>query len=120
MRGYAAKVDDNQGLIVDCLRRCGCRVEVLSRVGGGVPDLLVGTPRGQLILVEVKDGAKAPSRRQLTSDQERWHADWRRYPIFVVSSVLEALDAVGHECSSFDVDKLGRKSCTGCNRELSK
>lgn len=112
----AAKVDDNQAIIVDCLRRCGCRVEILSRLGRGVPDLLVGTPRGQLILLEVKDGFKAPSKRQLTGDQERWHAEWRRYPVFVVSSVVEALDAMGHDCSTFDVDRAGRKSCHGCGR----
>lgn len=117
MRGVA-RVDENQTLIVDCLRRCGCRVESLSRLGRGVPDLLVGTPRGQLILIEIKDGKKAPSRRQLTDDQERWHAEWRRFPIFVVETVLQAVDAIGHECSSFDVDTIGRKTCSGCRRAL--
>ncbi len=117
MRGIA-RVDENQPVIVDCLRRCGCRVEILSAVGRGVPDLLVGTPRGQLILLEVKDGAKAPSRRQLTGEQERWHADWRRYPVFVVSTVAEALDAIGHDCTEFDIHRNGRRSCTACNREL--
>lgn len=117
MRGVA-RVDDNQALIVDCLRRCGCKVEVLSRLGRGVPDLMVGTPRGQLILLEVKDGSKAPSRRQLTVDQERWHAEWRRYPVFVVESVLEALDAIGHECTSFDIGRAGEKTCSGCRRVL--
>jgi hypothetical protein len=113
-----ARVDDNQTLIVDCLRRCGCQVEVLSRLGRGVPDLLVGTPRGQLVLIEVKDGAKIPSRRQLTSDQERWHAEWRRFPVFVVSSVVEAVDAIGHDCTSFDVGRDGRRTCSACHREL--
>ena len=118
MSRYAARADDNQPRIVDCLRRCRCRVEVLSRLGRGVPDLLVGTPRGLLILVEVKDGDKAPSKRALTPDQERWHAEWRRYPLFVVSSVAEALDAIEHECTEFDVRADGRKACVGCGRYL--
>jgi hypothetical protein len=117
VRGVA-KVDENQGVIVDCLRKCGCRVEILSAVGGGVPDLLVGTPRGQLLLVEVKDGSKAASRRVLTPDQERWHAEWRRYPLFIVTTVVEALDAIGHECHEFDIHRNGRRSCVACNREL--
>lgn len=117
MRGVA-RVDANQPLIVDCLRRCGCRVEVLSRLGRGVPDLLVGTPRGQLIFVEVKDGSKPPSERRLTPEQERWHAEWRRFPVFVASTVAEAVDAIGHDCSSWDVDRAGRRTCSACHREM--
>lgn len=117
MRGVA-RVDENQAVIVDCLRRCGCRVEVLSRLGRGVPDLLVGTPRGLLILVEVKDGSRIPSARRLTPEQNSWHAEWRRFPIYVVSSVVEAVDAIGHECHEFDIHRDGRRTCAACKREL--
>lgn len=87
-------------------------------MGRGVPDLLVGTPRGQLLLLEVKDGSKKPSARQLTSDQQRWHAEWRRFPLFIVQSVTEAVDAIGHDCHEFDIHRDGRRTCTACNREL--
>lgn len=117
MRG-AARVDDNQAEIVDALRRCGCLVEVLSRVGRGVPDLLVGTPRGRLIMIEVKDGKKPPSERRLTPDQREWHQRWRRYPLFIVESIRDAQIAIDHECTVFDIDRTGRRTCTGCNREL--
>lgn len=117
MRGHA-RVDANQARIVDLYRRCGCMVEVLSRMGGGVPDLLVGTPRGLLVLVEVKDGTQQPSARRLTPDQVEWHAQWRRYPLYVVKSDAEALAIIEHECTTFDVDRIGRKTCTGCKREL--
>jgi hypothetical protein len=113
-----AKVDENQPLIVDCLRRCGCLVLVLSQLGHGVPDLLVGTPRGLLILIEIKDGKKSPSARKLTPDQALWHAAWRRYPLFQVCSVAEAVEAIGHECREFDIHRNGSRTCTGCNREL--
>lgn len=117
VRGVA-RVDENQPDIVDALRKCGCLVEVLSRLGKGVPDLLVGTPRGRLILLEVKDGSKPPSERRLTADQQQWHQRWRRHSIFVVESVRDALIAIDHDCTSFDFDKRGRRSCTGCGREL--
>lgn len=117
MRG-AARIDENQPLIVDCLRRCGCKVEILSRMGGGVPDLLVGTPRGQLILIEVKDGKRRLSDQRLTPDQVTWHEQWRRYPVFVVHDTTEALDAMGHECTAFDIDRHGKRTCSGCFREL--
>lgn len=89
----AAKVDGNQHAIVRALRDCGCSVQSLAAVGAGVPDLLVGV-RGENLLLEVKDGRKAPSRRGLTPAQEEWHAGWRGR-VAVVSCAAEALAAVG-------------------------
>lgn len=70
------RVDDNQSTIVRDLRAIGATVEVLSGVGGGCPDLLIGF-RGANYLAEVKDPTKPPSDRRLTPDQRGWHADWR-------------------------------------------
>lgn len=95
----AARVDANQGEIVDALRKAGESVQPLHGVGGGVPDLLV-TGRcdicGQRVnkLLEVKDGAKPPSWRKLTDDQVKWHGAWRG-PVSIVKSIDEALRAVG-------------------------
>jgi len=84
----ARKVDGNQREIVRALRAAGRRVEVLSDVGRGVPDLLVAWA-GRMLLVEVKEpGGK------LTPDQERWIAEWPA-PVVVVRSVAEALAATG-------------------------
>ncbi len=47
-------------------------VSALSRLGGGVPDLLCAY-RGVWLLVELKDGTKPPSGQKLTQDEERWH-----------------------------------------------
>lgn len=90
----AARVDANHNAVVEALQRIGCRVQSLAAVGRGVPDLLVGTPDGRLVLFEVKDGTKPPSERRLTADQESWHATWRRWPVYVVNSAKEAVDAV--------------------------
>lgn len=88
----ASKVDDNQAEIVNALRRIGCSVEVVSSVGKGVPDLLVGV-NGLNLLFEVKDGKKSASRQSLTPDQVIWHGDWRGQ-VNVVNSVDKALAVV--------------------------
>ncbi len=72
----AARVDDNQGEIVAYLRSMVASVQVLSAVGKGCPDLLVGYRRRN-VLIEVKDGDKPPSKRKLTPDEREWHALWR-------------------------------------------
>lgn len=72
----AAKVDANHAAIVSLLRRMGATVQSLAAVGKGCPDILVGL-RGQNYLIEIKDGAKPPSKRRLTPEQETWHASWR-------------------------------------------
>ena len=90
----AAKVDANQPEIVAALRRVGADVFSLAAVGEGIPDLLVGF-RGTTVLIEIKDGAKPPSARQLTPDQIKWHAAWRGGRCVVASSVTDALAAIG-------------------------
>ena len=71
----AARVDDNQSEIVKYFRSRGASVQILSAVGKGCPDLLVGY-RTATVPVEVKDGSKPPSRRELTPDEELWRARW--------------------------------------------
>lgn len=87
-----AKPDDNQEEIVKALRQTGATVQILSAVGSGCPDLLVGY-RGVDYLLEVKDGEKPPSRRRLTPDEAVWHSSWRGW-VRVVNSVDEALAAI--------------------------
>lgn len=88
---YARKVDANQAQVVAALRAVGVLVESrLSRVGGGVPDLLCGYA-GKLFLLEVKDGAKSKSKRGLTPDERTWHEQWEGFPVFMVESAAEAV-----------------------------
>lgn len=87
------RVDTNQAEIVDALRRAGATVQVLSNVGKGCPDLLVGYD-GDNYLLEVKDGSKAASRVKLTPDEERWYDDWDGQ-VAVVYSIEGALRVVG-------------------------
>lgn len=94
----AARTDANQAEIVAALRAVGAVVQDLSRVGEGCPDLLV-SHGGRMALLEVKDGRKPPSARQLTPAQVAWHRAWRA-KVWVVSSVEEALSALGINSNS--------------------
>jgi hypothetical protein len=88
----AHRVDDNQGDIVDGLRKVGCSVRVTSMLGEGFPDLIVGIRKRNLML-EVKDGKKPRSKRALTPDEKKFHDEWKG-SIQVVESLEEALDYV--------------------------
>ena len=72
----ASKVDANQKAVVAALVKIGCTVQHLHAVGEGCPDLLVGY-HGKNYLIEIKDGAKPPSKRKLTPDQVEWHDKWQ-------------------------------------------
>lgn len=72
----AARVDENHAIIVSAFRSLGCSVVDLSRVGGGVPDLLVGYG-GIAICIECKDGGKIPSKRKLTPAQKEFRDTWK-------------------------------------------
>ena len=69
-------LNDNQAAIVQYAIALGFTVLDLADMGQGVPDLLLGMD-GVNVLVEVKDGSQPPSRRQLTPDEQAWHAAWR-------------------------------------------
>lgn len=88
----AAKIDANQNEIVDALRKVGCSVQILSSVGKGCPDILVGRD-GRNYLLEIKDGNKPRSAQKLTPDQVEWHDKWNG-SVFTVNSVELALEAV--------------------------
>ncbi len=90
----AAKVDANQTQVVTALRAAGAVVHSLAAVGNGVPDLLVAF-RGQTILMEVKDGAKIPSKQKLTPDQVDFHREWIGGSLSVVDGPDAALRALG-------------------------
>ena len=90
-----AKVDDNQQEIVRLLRQLGCSVKSLAAVGGGCPDLLVGT-QGKNLLIEIKDGNKSPSRRKLTTDQQEFHSTWDGR-IHLVETNQDLLDVINQE-----------------------
>lgn len=74
MRG--ARRDANHAEVREILREEGCEVEDTGDAGNGFPDLVVKTPRGTVILVEIKDGKKPPSARKLTDKEQKLAARW--------------------------------------------
>ena len=101
MRKHGRK-DANHDAVVDAARGAGCKVLSLAALGDGAPDLLVWAPLlggpcqpptapARLLLVEVKDGSKPPSKRELTADQQRFCADW---PVHVVLSPADMVALV--------------------------
>ncbi|WP_420465599.1 hypothetical protein [Panacagrimonas sp.] len=89
----AAKTDANHADIVRALRAAGCSVQSLAAVGSGVPDIMAGK-HGRTFLIEIKDGRKSASRRQLTPDQWEWLDAWRGGQVHIVESVEQALEVV--------------------------
>ena len=87
-----AKVDANHLQIVMALRTYGATVQSLAAVGKGCPDLLVGFQKRNY-LMEVKDGRKTESRKQLTKDQVFWHDDWNGL-VYIVYSVDDAIQVL--------------------------
>lgn len=102
-RRVAARVDANQAIIAEALRKAGCSVALLHRLGAGVPDILVGTlwdgkpfetPTvwGRMpinLLMEIKMPGE-----KLTPDEHEFHSSWRGQ-IAIVHSIAEALACVG-------------------------
>lgn len=82
------RVDDNQKLITETFRRLGCSVLVLSSVGHGCPDLLVGFDRVNY-LIEIKDGSKFKSAQKLTPLEVKFFDDWKGNV-----QVINSVDAV--------------------------
>ena len=90
----AARIDANHEQVVLALRTAGATVQSLAATGKGVPDLLVGF-QGKTLLMEIKDGRKAPSERRLTEDQLKWHGAWRGGPLAIVDGPDAALRMLG-------------------------
>ena len=89
------RIDGNHRAVTEALEAVGASVQSLAAVGDGCPDLLVG--RGGCIwLIEVKDGSKRASARQLTKDQRDW-INWFNGEVHIVTSVDEALRVVLRE-----------------------
>lgn len=92
-----AKIDANQPEIVKALRDMGATVQSLAAIGKGCPDLLVGH-KGRNVLLEVKDGSRKPSERQLTRDEAVWHLSWKGQ-VWVVQTPEGAVAMVNIACS---------------------
>ncbi len=88
----ANRVDDNQKLLVELWRRMGATVLILSDVGNGCPDVLVGY-NGLNALIEIKDGSKVPSKQKLTIPEAEFHDSWRGH-VCIIKDEEEAKNLI--------------------------
>ncbi len=102
--GHLQRRDPNEGEIVSALEALGAVVKRMT--SKGMPDLWVGYD-GRIVCLEVKRpagkrGGRSASGQQLNPDQQKFYDLCRgqRLPVFVVTTVDEALAAVrGARCS---------------------
>lgn len=88
---HAKRVDANHDAIKRAFRACGYKVHDFSGVGHGCPDLAV--EKGQSVFwVEIKDGAKVPSKQKLTGKETLWHELLKRAGMSV--RIVTSLDDV--------------------------
>jgi hypothetical protein len=80
---YARRVDFNHAVVKKAFKQMGCSVADLSRVGDGVPDLLVSI-LGVNVLVEVKSDGGVLNKKQI-----EFCKTWKG-PLAVVKSVKGA------------------------------
>jgi len=93
----ASKIDANHNEIVTALRAVGCFVQSLAAIGKGTPDVLA-IYKGTVHLLEIKDGKKPQSSRELTDAENEWHNAALvigHYRVPIVTSIDDALKAVG-------------------------
>jgi len=90
----AARTDSNHQDIVKSLRDIGCTVLNTHQLKNAF-DILVGY-RGNLFIVEIKDGDKPKSARKLTEGEEKCKRDFERVGVSynVIESVEEAIKLV--------------------------
>lgn len=92
----AARVDDNQKMIVEQLRRLHCSVKVVSQLKGFC-DIVVGH-RGVNYLFEIKDPSKPPSKRKLTKMEKEFHEDWYGQ-VSTIETIEDAMKVMGIKTS---------------------
>jgi len=104
----AAKVDDNHQTIVGALEALGWLVWSTAPLGRGFPDVLAAKA-GRLVLIEIKDGAKSPSRRQLTPDELSAHVKFRLagVHVHVVQRVADLAQIDREAREQFETPSLG-------------
>lgn len=96
MRSYARRTDANHAEFLKTLAKFQVPYRDLSAVGKGCPDILA-LIKGTWCLIEVKDGKKPPSARELTPDQEDFHkyVQAKGGKIFVLKDVKELYELLG-------------------------
>ena len=88
----AAKVDDNQSDIVKLFRKLGWTVLIISQLKNCC-DIIV-SKNGRTVAVEIKDGAKPPSQRKLSSGEVKFRDNWQgEYALIICADDVISLES---------------------------
>jgi hypothetical protein len=98
--------DKTQAAIVEALRKIGATVEIISKVGKGTPDLLVGFRR-RTFLMECKNAERLKKHGSkyerahggLRETQVKWMDEWQGAPPLVADSPAGAVEALMREAA---------------------
>jgi Holliday junction resolvase len=83
------RTDANQTEIVKVFRKLGFSVAITSMVGNGFPDIVISKHKRNW-LVEIKDGKRVLSERNLTDDEEEFISNWKG-SVFLVETIEQAI-----------------------------
>ncbi len=75
MGRQAARTDGNHTAVVSALAAAGMKPVSTAAMGKGFPDVAVGF-RGINVFLEIKDGEKIASKKQLTVKEREFHDTW--------------------------------------------
>lgn len=87
----AAKVDDNHKEIVAAFKKFGCSVLDIHAIPN-CADIVVGT-HFKCAVIEIKDGKKSPSERELTIGEKKFRDGWNG-AYFVVEDLADVIAVV--------------------------
>jgi len=88
------RTDGNHTEVIEAMRNIGAVVYSVASIPN-FTDTLVGY-RGQLFIIEIKDGTLPPSKRKLTDGEIKCKTDFERVGVtyHVANSVAEALNII--------------------------
>jgi len=90
-----ARKDSNHVEIVKAFRDLGATVLDTAQLGKGAPDIIIAMDR-QTVSVEIKDGSKPPSARLLTTDESKFHDEWKGWIeiVYTVDDVIRIVEQI--------------------------
>jgi hypothetical protein len=111
-RGYApSRVDANQKALTELWRKMGVTVLILSGVGHGSPDLLLGVD-GVNVLVELKNGKLPLSAQKLTELEQKFFDEWKGQ-VCIVRNETDAIGIIGAVRRQNDLIKMLQRERDG-------
>lgn len=87
----AAKIDDNHKEVVAQFKKFGCSVLDIHAIPN-CADIVVGK-NFRCFVVEIKDGKKSPSERELTTGEKKFRDGWKG-AYFVVENLSDVIAVV--------------------------